>query len=171
MHFGGAAYYVSCLRAVLTALPPLIIKQMSMSAALATKKKPFKILASHVALNHFLVATPLSLSHPHSPPCGNSPRALLRGSGHVGVRAERGAPALSCAYSTSSCAAKWPVSGSAIIGALPSACVRVRLGRAMLIGRVLGWSISVGRLFCFSLRELFGETKRCRYKAGIFAHS
>eukprot|EP00967_Tisochrysis_lutea_P076086 scaffold102757_cov36-Tisochrysis_lutea.AAC.1 len=57
---------------------------MAMAACISMKKKPFNILASHVALDHFLVATPPSLPHPHSPPCGNSPRALLRGSGHAG---------------------------------------------------------------------------------------
>ena len=67
-----------------------------------TQKKPLNNLASHVALGHILVATPFFLSHTHSPPCGNSPRALPRGSGHAGVGEEPGAPVLSGMFSASS---------------------------------------------------------------------
>eukprot|EP00967_Tisochrysis_lutea_P057863 scaffold73410_cov35-Tisochrysis_lutea.AAC.2 len=40
--------------------------------------------AWHVALGRISVATPIPLPFPHFPPCGNSPRALLRGPGPAG---------------------------------------------------------------------------------------
>jgi len=45
------------------------------------RKKPFNILASRVALGFASVATSFSVPLPHHPPCGNSPRAPLRGPG------------------------------------------------------------------------------------------
>ena len=45
------------------------------------EKKTFNILASRAAMKLTIVATPTSLPFSHFPPCGDSPRALLRDSG------------------------------------------------------------------------------------------
>ena len=53
-------------------------------------KKPFNILASLVELKDAHEATPFLFPLPHSLPCGNSPRALLRGPGRAGGSSRAG---------------------------------------------------------------------------------